>query len=187
MKSEIEKIVATFKANYKKASYWVQVLGALIVLGILVAHYAFGVNVNSDTVVMSAIAIGAVLSFWGVLTDNSIMESVGDTLKGNSNVYVKTADTVEKAIDTAVAQLQSAKANVASSASEASSTATSASEQSSELASAYSTAASAAAAGDTETATSAAALASSLVADSDSNAQSVTETTSESASQAGEK
>lgn len=184
MKSEIEKIVATFKANYKKASYWVQVLGALIVLGILVAHYAFGVNINSDVVAMSVIAIGAALSFWGVLTDNSILESAGNTLKGNSNVYVQTADTVEKAIDTAVAQLQSAKASVASSASEASSTATSASEQSAEIASAYSTAASAAAAGDTETATSAAAVASSLASSTDTSTTTTTNVTSESTSQA---
>lgn len=184
MKTQIEKIVATFKSNRTKPSYWVQVVGALIVIGIIVAHYLFGVNLNTNAVLGDVTFIGALIALWGNLTDNSILEQTGNTIKGNPDIYIKTADTVVDALDTAAKQLQTAKTTVTQTVKSAGSAASSASAQSSEVASAYQVAASAAEAGDTSTASSAATLASSLVANLDINAQSVNETTSESASQA---
>lgn len=182
MKKQFEKIIATFKANKTKPSYWVQVVGALIVIGIIVAHYLLGVNINTDATLGGVLVVGSVLALWGNLTDNSILEQAGNTLKGNSNVIVKTADTVVDALDTAVDQLQAAKTTVTQTVKSADSAASSASAQGSEVASAYQVAASAAAAGDTSTASSASSLAASLAASTANNVTSSTNVAPESAS-----
>ena len=111
MKTQWDKIVETFKANRNKPSYWVQMVGSLLVVGILIAHYFFGVGINSDMVLVVPVIVGSLLAVWGSATDNSILESAGNTLKGNSNQIVNTADNVSKVIDTAVDQLNEIKKN----------------------------------------------------------------------------
>lgn len=172
-----QTIAATFKANYTKASYWAQIIGSVLVIGLAIATVFFNVSIDTNTVLLIITGVGALLAFWGVITDNSILEDTGNTIKSNSNVLASTEQTVVEALSEAQAKITAANSAAASQAEAQASQA---------VVAAYSQAASAAAVGDTATASSAAALASSLVADSDSNAQSVTETTSESASQAAE-
>ncbi|AYC70905.1 holin [Lactiplantibacillus plantarum] len=149
-------IQATLKANYKKPAYWAQIIGSVLIIGLAVATVFFGVKIDANAVVLVITAVGAILAFVGAITDNSILEDTGNTIKTKSNTLAYTEQTVVEAL--AEAQAKIAAANSA--------------------------AASAAAVGDTATASSAATLASSLAANLDSNVQADAETASESASQA---
>ncbi|KRO28476.1 holin [Lactiplantibacillus fabifermentans] len=175
MKNFLATITATFKANYKKPAYWAQIIGSVLVIGLAVVTVFFGVKIDANTVLLVITALGSVLAFWGVITDNSILEDTGNTIKAKSNALASTEQTVVEALTEAQAKIEAANSAAASQA---------AVEASQAVVAAYSQAASAAAVGDTATASSAAALASSLAADSDSNVQAGTETVSESASQA---
>ncbi|MCT3283711.1 holin [Lactiplantibacillus pentosus] len=160
-----QTIAATFKANYKKPAYWAQIIGSVLIIGLAVATVFFGVKIDANAVVLVITAVGAVLAFVGVITDNSILEDTGNIIKTKSNTLASTEQTVVEALAEAQAKIEAANSAAASQAEAQASQA---------VVAAYSQAAS-----------SAATLASSLAANLDSNAQSVTETTSESASQAG--
>ncbi|MBU7449484.1 MULTISPECIES: holin [Lactiplantibacillus] len=173
-----QTIAATFKANYTKASYWAQIIGSVLVIGLAVATVFFNDSIDTNTVLLIITGVGSLLAFWGVITDNSILEDTGNIIKTKSNTLASTEQTVVEALSEAQAKIAAANSAAASQA---------AVEASQAVVAAYSQAASAAAVGDTATASSAATLASSLAANLDSNVQSDAETTSESASQAGEK
>ena len=164
-------IQATLKANYKKPAYWAQIIGSVLIIGLAVATVFFGVKIDANAVVLVITAVGAILAFVGAITDNSILEDTGNTIKTKSSTLAYTEQTVVEALAEAQAKIEAAASQAEAQASQA-------------VVAAYSQAASAAAVGDTVTASSAATLASSLAANLDSNAQSVNETTSESASQA---
>lgn len=174
-KSFFKILTATFKANYKKPAYWAQIIGSVLIISLAIATVFFGVKIDANAVVLVITSVGAILAFIGVLTDNSILEDTGNTIKTNSNALAYTEQTVVEALSEAQAKIEAANSAVASQAE---------SQASQAVVAAYSQAASAAAIGDTATASSAATLASSLAANLDSNAQSDTETASESASQA---
>ncbi|MBS0952356.1 holin [Lactiplantibacillus plantarum] len=168
-------IQATLKANYKKPAYWAQIIGSVLIIGLAVATVFFGVKIDANAVVLVITAVGAILAFVGAITDNSILEDTGNTIKTKSNALASTEQTVVEALAEAQAKIEAANSAAASQAEAQASQA---------VVAAYSQAASAAAVGDTATASSAATLASSLAANLDSNAQPDAETTSEPASQA---
>ncbi|WP_455386465.1 holin [Lactiplantibacillus pentosus] len=174
----MEKITATFKANYKKPTYWAQIIGSVLIIGLAVSTVFFGVKIDTNAVVLVITAVGAILAFVGVITDNSILEDTGNTIKTKSNALASTEQTVVEALSEAQAKIEAANSAAASQAEAQASQA---------VVSAYSQAASAAAVGDTSTASSAATLASSLADNLNSNAQPVNEMASESASQASQK
>ncbi len=168
-------IQATLKANYKKPAYWAQIIGSVLIIGLAVATVFFGVKIDANAVVLVITAVGAILAFVGAITDNSILEDTGNTIKTKSNALASTEQTVVEALAEAQAKIAAANSAAASQAEAQASQA---------VVAAYSQAASAAAVGDTATASSAATLASSLAANLDSNVQADAETASESASQA---
>ncbi|MCH8632311.1 holin [Lactiplantibacillus plantarum] len=170
-----QTIAATFKANYTKASYWAQIIGSVLVIGMAIATVFFNVSIDTNTVLLIITGAGSLLAFWGVITDNSILEDTGNTIKTKSNALASTEEAVVEALSEAQAKIEAASSAAASQAE---------SQASQAVVAAYSQAASAAAVGDTVTASSAATLASSLAANLDSNAQPDAETASESASQA---
>ena len=165
--------MATFKANCKKPAYWAQIVGSVLIIGLAVATVFFGVKIDANAVVLVITAVGAILAFVGVITDNSILEDTGNTIKTKSNSLASTEQTVVEALAEAQAKIDAAKSVAASQA---------AVQASQAVVAAYSQAASAAAAGDTVTASSAATLASSLAANLNSNVQSDAEATSVAAS-----
>lgn len=165
-----ETIVATFKANYTKASYWAQIIGSVLVIGLAVATVFFNVSIDTNTVLLIITGVGSLLAFWGVVTDNSILEDTGNTIKSKSNTLASAEQVVVEALSEAQAKIEAASSAAASEAAAATSQA---------VVSAYSEAASAAADGDTAAASSAAALASSLAASVETSTTTTTTTTAD--------
>ncbi|KLD41140.1 hypothetical protein [Lactiplantibacillus plantarum] len=163
-------IQATFKANYKKPAYWAQVVGSVLIIGLAVATVFLGIKIDSNAIVMVITAAGAVLAFVGAITDNSILEDTGNTIKTKSNVLASTEQTVVEALAEAQAKIEAAN-SAAASQSEA--------QASQAVVAAYSQAASAATTGDMVTAQSAASLAASLGASTTVSADSSANKTSE--------
>lgn len=160
-----QTIAATFKANYTKASYWAQIIGSVLVIGMAIATVFFNVSIDTNTVLLIITGAGSLLAFWGVITDNSILEDTGNTIKSKSNALASTEETIVEALSEAQAKIEAASSAAASESAAATSQA---------VVSAYSEAASAAAAGDTDAASSAAALASSLAASVESSTTTTT-------------
>ncbi|GFE99875.1 holin [Lactiplantibacillus plantarum] len=163
-------IQATLKANYKKPAYWAQIIGSVLIIGLAIATVFFGVKIDANAVVLVITAVGAVLAFVGAITDNSILEDTGNTIKTKSNTLASTEQTVVEALAEAQAKIAAAN-SLAASQSEA--------QASQAVVAAYSQAASAATAGDMVTAQSAASLASSLGASTTISADSSANKTSE--------
>ncbi|MCJ8184822.1 holin [Lactiplantibacillus pentosus] len=170
-----ETIAATFKANYNKSSYWAQIIGSVLVIGMAIATVFFNVSIDTNAVLLIITGVGSLLAFWGVITDNSVLEDTGNTIKSKSNALASTEETIVEALSEAQAKIEAASSAAASESAAAASQA---------VVSAYSEAASAAAAGDTDAASSAAALASSLSSSTDTSTTTTTTVTSESTSQA---
>ena len=148
-----QTIAATFKANYTKASYWAQIIGSVLVIGLAVATVFFNDSIDTNTVLLIITGVGSLLAFWGVITDNSILEDTGNTIKTKANTLASAEQVVVEALSEAQAKIEVASSAAASQAEAQASQA---------VVAAYSQAASAAAVGDTVTASSAATLASSL-------------------------
>lgn len=165
-------IKATLKANYKKPAYWAQIIGSVVIIGLSVATIFFGVKIDANAVVLVITAVGSILAFVGAVTDNSILEDTGNTIKTKSSTLASTEQTVVEALAEAQAKIEAANSAAASQAQAQTTQA---------AVDAYSQAASAAAVRDTATASSAATLASSLVASLDNNTQSDTESSSQTA------
>ncbi|QRG95906.1 holin [Lactiplantibacillus plantarum] len=163
-------IQATLKSNYKKPAYWAQIIGSVLIIGLAIATVFFGVKIDANAVVLVITAVGAILAFVGAITDNSILEDTGNTIKTKSSTLAYTEQTVVEALAEAQAKIEAAN-SAAASQSEA--------QASQAVVAAYSQAASAATAGDMVTAQSAASLASSLGASTTISADSSANKTSE--------
>nr|WP_241674258.1 phage holin family protein [Lactiplantibacillus plantarum] len=90
-------IQATLKANYKKPAYWAQIIGSVLIIGLAVATVFFGVKIDANAVVLVITAVGAILAFVGAITDNSILEDTGNTIKTKSSTLASTEQTVVEA------------------------------------------------------------------------------------------
>lgn len=170
MKKNLEKIAATFKSNHNKAAYWAQLVGSVLIVGLAIGTVFFKLQIDSSAALMIITGIGAVLSLWGTITDNSILEDTGDTIKTKANVLASTEQSVVAALTEAQEKIEATKTSLSTATSHA-------------IADAYSTAASAAANGDTDAASTAATLAANLTVSSTSTAASTTNSASESVSQ----
>jgi len=96
----IAQFVKTFEVNKTKPSYWLQIVGSLLIIGLAVGSAFFGLKIDRSDVLMVFTVIGSVLAFVGTVTDNSILEHVGDDIKDNSDSLTKSEqDVLDKLIE----------------------------------------------------------------------------------------
>ena len=96
----VAQFVKTFEVNKTKPSYWLQIIGSLLIIGLAVGSAFFGLKIDRSDVLMVFTVIGSVLAFVGTVTDNSILEHVGDDIKDNSDSLTKSEqDVLNKLIE----------------------------------------------------------------------------------------
>lgn len=81
----IAQFVKTFEVNKNKPSYWLQIIGSVLIIGLAVGSAFFGLKIDRSDVLMAFTVIGSVLAFVGTVTDNSILEHVGNDIKSDSD------------------------------------------------------------------------------------------------------
>jgi len=81
----IAQFVKTFEVNKNKPSYWLQIIGSILIIGLAVGSAFFGLKIDRSDVLMAFTVIGSVLAFVGTVTDNSILEHVGNDIKSDSD------------------------------------------------------------------------------------------------------
>lgn len=97
----IAQFVKTFEANKDKPSYWLQVIGSVLIIGLAVGSAFFGLKIDKSEVLMVFTVVGSVLAFVGTVTDNSILEHVGNDIESNSDDLAnKEQDLLNKLVET---------------------------------------------------------------------------------------
>ena len=81
----IAQFVKTFEANKDKPSYWLQIVGSVLIISLAIGSAFFGLKIDRSDVLMAFTVIGSVLAFVGTVTDNSILENVGNGIKNDSD------------------------------------------------------------------------------------------------------
>ena len=105
----VAQFVKTFEVNKTKPSYWLQIIGSLLIIGLAVGSAFFGLKINRSDVLMVFTVIGSVLAFVGTVTDNSILEHVGDDIKDNSDSLTKSEQDVLNKLVEAQKAIENAK------------------------------------------------------------------------------
>ncbi len=105
----IAQFVKTFEANKNKPSYWLQIIGSLLIIGLAVGSAFFGLKIDKSDVLMVFTVVGSVLAFIGTVTDNSILEHVGNDIKSNSDSLTKSEQDLLKKLVEAEKTLEDAK------------------------------------------------------------------------------
>lgn len=96
----VAQFVKTFQANKNKPSYWLQVIGSILIIGLAVGSAFFGLKIDKSDVLMVFTIVGSVLAFVGTVTDNSILEHVGNDIKSNSdNLTQNEQDLLSKLVE----------------------------------------------------------------------------------------
>lgn len=108
----VAKFVKTFEVNKTKPSYWLQIIGSLLIIGLAVSSAFFGLKIDRSDVLMVFTVIGSVLAFVGTVTDNSILEHVGDDIKDNSDSLTKSEQDVLNKLVEAQKAIEDAKTPV---------------------------------------------------------------------------
>lgn len=83
--SFVTKLVKTFEANKTKPSYWLQIIDSILIIGLAVGSAFFGLKIDRSDVLMVFTIIGSILAFVGTVTDNSILENIGNGIKNDSD------------------------------------------------------------------------------------------------------
>jgi len=108
----VAQLVKTFEVNKTKPSYWLQIVGSVLIIGLAVGSAFFGLKIDRSDVLMAFTAIGSVLAFLGTVTDNSILEHVGDDIKDNSDDLTKSEQDVLNKLVEAQKAIEDAKTPV---------------------------------------------------------------------------
>lgn len=108
----VAQFVKTFEVNKTKPSYWLQIIGSLLIIGLAVGSAFFGLKIDRSDVLMVFTVIGSVLAFVGTVTDNSILEHVGDDIKDNSDSLTKSEQDVLNKLIEAQKAIENAKTPV---------------------------------------------------------------------------
>lgn len=103
------QFVKTFEVNKNKPSYWLQIIGSVLIIGLAVGSAFFGLKIDRSDVLMVFTVIGSVLAFVGTVTDNSILEHVGDDIKDNSDSLTKNEQDVLNKLVEAQKAIENAK------------------------------------------------------------------------------
>ncbi len=105
----IAQFVKTYEANKDKPSYWLQVIGSVFIIGLAVGSAFFGLKIDKSEVLMVFTIVGSVLTFVGTVTDNSILEHVGNDIKSNSDSLTKSEQDLLNKLVEAQKTLEEAK------------------------------------------------------------------------------
>lgn len=105
----ISQFVKTFEANKTKPSYWLQVIGSILIIGLAVGSAFFGLKIDRSDVLMVFTVIGSVLAFVGTVTDNSILENVGNGIKNDSDSLTSSEQDVLNKLVEAQKAIENAK------------------------------------------------------------------------------
>lgn len=105
----VAQFVKTFEVNKTKPSYWLQIIGSLLIIGLAVGSAFFGLKIDRSDVLMVFTVIGSVLAFVGTVTDNSILEHVGDDIKDNSDSLTNSEQDVLNKLVEAQKAIENAK------------------------------------------------------------------------------
>lgn len=108
----VAQLVKTFEVNKTKPSYWLQIVGSVLIIGLAIGSAFFGLKIDRSDVLMAFTVIGSVLAFVGTITDNSILEHVGDDIKDNSDSLTKSEQDVLNKLVEAQKAIEDAKTPV---------------------------------------------------------------------------
>lgn len=108
----ISQFVKTYEANKDKPSYWLQVIGSIFIIGLAVGSAFFGLKIDKSEVLMVFTIVGSVLTFVGTVTDNSILEHVGNDIKSNSDSLTKSEQDLLNKLVEAQKTLEESKKHV---------------------------------------------------------------------------
>lgn len=105
----IAQFVKTFEANKAKPSYWLQIVGSVLIIGLAIGSAFFGLKIDRSDVLMVFTVIGSVLAFVGTVTDNSILENVGNGIKNDSDSLTNSEQDVLNKLVEAQKAIENAK------------------------------------------------------------------------------
>lgn len=105
----IAQFVKTFEANKTKPSYWLQIIGSILIIGLAIGSAFFGLKIDRSDVLMTFTVIGSVLAFVGTVTDNSILENVGNGIKDDSDSLTNSEQDVLNKLVEAQKAIENAK------------------------------------------------------------------------------
>ncbi|ANO57953.1 hypothetical protein LVP1_g024 [Lactobacillus phage P1] len=105
----ISQFVKTFETNKTKPSYWLQIIGSVLIIGLAVGSAFFGLKIDRSDVLMVFTVIGSVLAFVGTVTDNSILENVGNGIKNDSDSLTSSEQDVLNKLVEAQKAIENAK------------------------------------------------------------------------------
>ncbi|AVH85650.1 hypothetical protein [Lactobacillus phage Maenad] len=105
----IAQFVKTFEANKAKPSYWLQIVGSVLIIGLAIGSAFFGLKIDRSDVLMTFTVIGSVLAFVGTVTDNSILENVGNGIKDDSDSLTNSEQDVLNKLVEAQKAIENAK------------------------------------------------------------------------------
>lgn len=105
----VSQFVKTFETNKTKPSYWLQIIGSVLIIGLAVGSAFFGLKIDRSDVLMVFTVIGSVLAFVGTVTDNSILENVGNGIKNDSDSLTSSEQDVLNKLVEAQKAIENAK------------------------------------------------------------------------------
>lgn len=98
MKNIWTTIIETFRANKNKPAYWSQIIGSILVVGFVIGNLFFGLNLDGNTIAIIVLGIGSVLAVLGTVSDNSVLEDTGNTVKSGSGQVAVSEKAIEDAL-----------------------------------------------------------------------------------------